>query len=506
MRRYLCVVTTTLALAGCYHSADNEIDDDLYSAPDGDADSDADGDADADGDCLGIPCAEDGAPVIHVADDALAGGDGLSWEAAFDSIQKAIDVAGCLALECGAPAQVWIAEGTYYVFENDADDAVRLEPGVALYGGFAGDEHDLAARAPGQHVTVLDGRPGPDSEQRVRHVVIGSDDALIDGFTVTGGRAEGDGTYDACGGGLLAVFASPTVRHVTFLENGAGACGGGGMYVRGGSPAVTGCVFVGNTVTGASGAGALVTDGTLELATTVFLGNHTDGDGGALAVRGAAAQLERCSFLDNQADGYGGALHVLDGSEARLRGCEIAGNTAEGGGAISAGDSDLEATNSVIYDNSAYWGGAIYVLNNHSTELVNCTFTKNYAEEQGGALLQTNGANECETRIVGSIFWDDSPGEIDLQGTALDEDALTIAFNDIQGGGSDLGQGNIDADPLFADPADDDLALLAGSPCIDRADDATAPTTDMLGHARVEVADTGTEGTVADMGAIEYLP
>ena len=80
--------------------------------------------------------------------------------------------------------------------------------------------------------------------------------------------------------------------------------------------------------------------------------------------------------------------------------------------------------------------------------------------------------------------------------------------------------GNIDADPLFADPdgpdnlpgtADDDLRLSPGSPCIDAADNTAVPigiTTDLAGNPRfvdnLITPDTG-NGTppIVDMGAYE---
>ncbi|MBW2277061.1 MAG: hypothetical protein JRF63_06180 [Deltaproteobacteria bacterium] len=507
MMRFAILVPAALALAGCYHSADNEADNDLYTDP-GELDNDADGDGDADtgGDCLGIQCTEDGAPVIHVDGEADSAGDGLTWNTALVSIQQAIDTAHCLALACGGTAQVWVAEGTHYIYETDSGDAISLRPGVELFGGFAGDEQALADRALGEHVTALDGRAGPDSNQRVSHVVIGSDDALIDGVTITGGLAQGSGPYESCGAGLLAVFSSPIVRHVTFLENSAGSCGGAGLYTRGGAPIVTGCVFVNNETVGGSGAAMHVSEGSPQIITSVFLGNDASEGGGALAVTGGSTQIERSSFVDNRTDGYGGALLAIEGADVHLLGCELSGNTAQGGGAISTGDADLAAVNSVFYGNSAYWGGAIYVLNNHSTELTNCTLTKNYAEEQGGGLLQMNGGNEGLTKIVGSVLWDDSPDEISLSGIEIGSELLTIAYNDIDGGGFGSGPGNIDADPLFANPVEDDFALSAGSQCIDRADDAAAPSTDMLGQSRVEVADTGNDGTFADIGALEFQP
>ena len=41
---------------------------------------------------------------------------------------------------------------------------------------------------------------------------------------------------------------------------------------------------------------------------------------------------------------------------------------------------------------------------------------------------------------------------------------VTVTYSDVENGWS--GTGNIDADPLFVDPANGDYRLAAGSPCI----------------------------------------
>ena len=68
------------------------------------------------------------------------------------------------------------------------------------------------------------------------------------------------------------------------------------------------------------------------------------------------------------------------------------------------------------------------------------------------------------------------------------------------------GTGNIDADPLFADPdgpddiagtGDDDCHLTQGSPCIDAGTSSGAPDTDLEGSIRPQ-------GAGYDMGAYEF--
>jgi len=105
----------------------------------------------------------------------------------------------------------------------------------------------------------------------------------------------------------------------------------------------------------------------------------------------------------------------------------------------------------------------------------------------------------------------------------VNDSASTVTFSNIQGGFP--GAGNIDIDPLFADPdgldntpgtPDDNLRVLESSPCIDAADhdayvSAVDEPTDLDGNPRLfddpSTVDTGV-GSVAflDMGAIEFSP
>ena len=51
-----------------------------------------------------------------------------------------------------------------------------------------------------------------------------------------------------------------------------------------------------------------------------------------------------------------------------------------------------------------------------------------------------------------------------------DDTPPTVTYSDVYGGWE--GEGNIDEDPLFIDPAGDDYCLQAGSPCIGAGSDA----------------------------------
>ncbi len=153
-------------------------------------------------------------PTIVWVDDDYAPGeynDGHTWGYdAFAKIQDGIDaVAGSI---------VHVAAG-YYV-EN-----IILADGVQVLGA-------------GAEVATIDGNG-------VYHVVVGANNTTLDGFTITGGNANGTGN-NGKGGGMFNDNSSPMVSNCTFYNNSAWD-DGGGMFNQESSPTVTNCTFSTNS-------------------------------------------------------------------------------------------------------------------------------------------------------------------------------------------------------------------------------------------------------------------
>jgi hypothetical protein len=227
----------------------------------------------------------------------------------------------------------------------------------------------------------------------------------------------------------------------------------------------------------------------------------TDTEQGWFGIRfvntGADDMLENCTieYAKKPATGGGGFFELFGGgvlccgseedepgfsipSSPTIDSCLITHNHARtGGGIMCADDSEAIIINNTIVENSAELDGAAIALYYAYCTVANNVIAHNSADAVGGGILNYLG---CPS-IISNTIVHNRPSALHLEMTSLYVYTLsdvvnniiwenevfladnveaweyTIQYNDIQGGWP--GKGNIDVDPLFADPEGGDYHL-----------------------------------------------
>jgi len=204
-------------------------------------------------------------------------------------------------------------------------------------------------------------------------VVIGADNATLDGFTVTGGSANGTGN-NGIGGGMYNLYSSPTVTNCTFLSNSAWD-GGGGMVNWYSSPTVTNCTFSSNYA--GWGAGIYNGESSPTVTNCTFSCNYAGNGGGGMYNHDySLPTVTNCIFFENSSTkGWGAGIHNHKSSPT-ITNCTFSCNS---GGGMLDWDSSPTITNCIFWDNG-------YEIDNdaNSTPLVT------YSDIKGGYSGATN--------------------------------------------------------------------------------------------------------------------
>jgi len=243
-----------------------------------------------------------GGEIIYVDESAATGSNsGTSWANAYLDLQDALARA-----RSGCGSKIWVTAGTYKP-TNGSTRSISFEmiEGVDIYGGFPPGG---GPRNPRIYQTILsgdiddNGNPSNNSYHVVRCANI--DNAILDGFTITGGNADSDPDYR--GGGIYIYNnSSPTIKNCIFNNNSAGT-GGGGMYnYNSSNPNITNCIFYGNQTT------------------------EYEGHGGGIYNYNSSPTITNCTLSSNSAlQGYGGGMFSDSSTNPTVTNCIFWGNDA----------------------------------------------------------------------------------------------------------------------------------------------------------------------------------
>jgi hypothetical protein len=409
--------------------------------------------------------------AIRYVDAGLATGanNGTSW---LDAYQGVGGLAAALTASV-AGDEIWVKAGTYKPTTGTSRTVFfTMKTGVAVYGGFAGNETALEQRDWRTNVTVLSGdllsndSGASNLTDNSYHVLVGTGataTAIVDGFTVKGGNANGAtaSNYDKGGGILIVSSGAPTIRN---------------------------CVFQGNRCTFGGGAGYIF---------------------------GAQATFSDCQFIDNVGGSYGGAFDT-NNVTSTFRRCVFKGNSAARAGAFETyGGGNTTFENCLFTANRATGSGggaAIWIgVSSSIVRAYSCTFAANVATSVAGGVNTTSGGT---LNAYNCIFWSNTgPGGTTAAnqvnaggGTNL------VQYSIVQGGFT--GTGNANADPLFMDASAGDYSLQGSGPAVDSGSNSLFPTggmtIDLAGGARYwdmpGVADTGVgSAPIIDRGCYEAV-
>jgi hypothetical protein len=295
--------------------------------------------------------------------------DGTTYPGAYSFLQDALAIAV-------SGDEIFVAAGTYKPDENSATPGgtgsrsatFQLINGISIYGGNGGE-------------SILSGDIGTPgvSTDNCYHVVTGSGtsaSAVLDGFTVTGGYANGSGETRR-GGGMFNKPGSPTVSNCTFTENYA-SFGGSGMYNEGySSPVVINCIFSEQiqTLYGAGMHNHYYSSPVV--INCLFTGNFANYGSAIYNENRCSPTITNCTFCGNYNYTSSGTIHCTYLCYASLKNCIIWNVSTRAiysyNGSPTVEFSDIQngyfGTGNINSDpkfiSASYWSGTTYFIGDH---------------------------------------------------------------------------------------------------------------------------------------------
>jgi hypothetical protein len=186
-------------------------------------------------------------------------------------------------------------------------------------------------------------------------------------------------------------------------------------------------------------------------------GGYSGNNGGAIYCHGSSPTIKNCTITGNYAGWSGGAIFLENDANALISLCTInSNNSGSAGGGIESYASDPTIENCVMVHNSGRYSGALTSSGGADTTIINCTIADNSATSGTGGLECWDSGN---LTVINSILWDNTGEQIDDDhGTAVVDysDVQMPDSNDKWGG---VDSNNMNTNPLFADPNNEDYHL-----------------------------------------------
>ncbi len=296
--------------------------------------------------------------------------------------------------------------------------------------------------------------------------------SVLEGLTIRNGKSRG----------IYSWWSNPRIYNCV-----VSGCGSGGIYLEGGKSIISNCIITDNSTSSDGGGIAwfycdVTIEGCIISNNIAYRADRWDSEGGGIYGDGGTASISNCMIEGNLAKSSGGGIYLggvtckildttiiantategggIDGGRAIVDGCAISGNKSTDNGAGISGW-NLNISNSVLTGNLAGGnGGALYCSG--LTEVENCTLSSNHANIGGGICSDANYSSKYD--IKNTILWDNTAQYAGSQIALLAKRSLAIAYSNfhnspesfyVEGASQlNLGQGNIDVDPLFAQPGD----------------------------------------------------
>lgn len=357
--------------------------------------------------------------IFYVSPTGDDSKNGLSWDDAFASVQKAIDV----AYSSENKGEVYIKTGFYTIGAT-----IELKEGVNIYGGFEGTESSHINRKKGAFPWAYNYASFLDGGSSVR-VVNQSDnfslETIVDGVTIMNGKNEVNG-----GGGAM-INSGVIVRNSVFVNNNAGSTFGGGAILKG-TGTLLNCNLYSNSTSGMGGGVALYDGGIIDGCT---INNNNGSSGGAIVVWGNGT-IKNALIENNSSLGLGGAIYVCgDGTKVGdgfiynsiIRNNEVGSM----GGGLCFNDTKCKVVNCLIIGNKVKnsWGSGAGVRSLGGGELINCNIVNNSnVGATGGGVYMGDGS-----KTKNCIIWNNTQSD-GVQVVVEDSSGNTLFSNNaVQG-------------------------------------------------------------------------